>query len=181
MKARYFRRIGILVARRGYNPSYVWRSLWGAKGLVQDGIGWRFGDGRLVKCWKEAWLVKHEKPHTPTKPTDAPEDMLVYELLTADGKGWDEEKVSRMLGEDAGLALQLPLPEFHREDLRQWVLTSDGRYSVKSGYWLAHMSKGGDDHGGELVDWWRKIWNMKIPPKIRHFLWGVIKGNIVVG
>ena len=38
LKARYFKNDDILSARRGFDPSYSWRSLWGAKSLLLEGL-----------------------------------------------------------------------------------------------------------------------------------------------
>ncbi|XP_074299649.1 putative mitochondrial protein AtMg00310 [Silene latifolia] len=55
-KAKYFKNNTILEARRGYDPSYVWRSLWNAKALLLDGIRWRVGNGKDIGVWEKAWL-----------------------------------------------------------------------------------------------------------------------------
>jgi hypothetical protein len=49
LKSKYFSKGAFITSRLGSNPSYVWRSLWGAKHLVQAGMMWRVGDGKSVK------------------------------------------------------------------------------------------------------------------------------------
>ncbi|XP_021717912.1 uncharacterized protein LOC110685694 [Chenopodium quinoa] len=41
LKAKYFKNCDVLAASRGYNPSYVWRSMWGARELLLEGLKWR--------------------------------------------------------------------------------------------------------------------------------------------
>ena len=48
LKKKYFLE-SFLLSRLGYNPSYVWRSIWGAKRLVQAGMIWRVGEGNSIK------------------------------------------------------------------------------------------------------------------------------------
>lgn len=48
LKVRYYKNDNVLEARRGYNPSFTWRSMWGAKALLLEGLCWRIGDGWSV-------------------------------------------------------------------------------------------------------------------------------------
>ncbi|CAH9085616.1 unnamed protein product [Cuscuta epithymum] len=48
-RARYFSKNSFLEAKVGHNPSFIWRSLWEAKGMVKKGFRWRVGDGSLIK------------------------------------------------------------------------------------------------------------------------------------
>ena len=55
-KAKYFPKCSFLEAYRGANASYTWRSLWGAKSLLREGLQWRIGDGRKMMVWDDKWL-----------------------------------------------------------------------------------------------------------------------------
>jgi hypothetical protein len=56
LKKKYFSKESFLMSWLGSNPSYVWRSIWGAKDLVQAGMLWRVVDGNLIKIWGEKWI-----------------------------------------------------------------------------------------------------------------------------
>lgn len=56
LKARYFKNNDFIEARRGYDPSYTWRSIWGAKSLLTDGLKCRVGYGASIAVWDEDWL-----------------------------------------------------------------------------------------------------------------------------
>ncbi|XP_021743502.1 uncharacterized protein LOC110709598 [Chenopodium quinoa] len=58
--------------------------------------------------------------------------------------------------------------------------TKNGIFTVKSCYWLARdvMAVVGDVGSNE--DYWRLVWNTQGPPKLKHFLWGAVKGNLAV-
>lgn len=56
LKAKYFPRTDMLQAGLGHNPSYLWRSILAAKGVVEEGIGWRIGNGRLVNILADRWV-----------------------------------------------------------------------------------------------------------------------------
>uniref|UniRef100_A0A803LRS4 Reverse transcriptase n=1 Tax=Chenopodium quinoa TaxID=63459 RepID=A0A803LRS4_CHEQI len=65
LKVRYFKHSDFIEARRGFDPSYSWRSIWGAKNLLLDGLRWRVGDGSLIKVWEDAWLLNFGSPGVP--------------------------------------------------------------------------------------------------------------------
>ena len=45
LKACYFKRDDVLDVRRGFDPSFTWRSIWGSKSLLLEGLSWRVGSG----------------------------------------------------------------------------------------------------------------------------------------
>ncbi|KAA3466916.1 reverse transcriptase [Gossypium australe] len=40
----------------GSHPSFTWRSIWSARGLLEVGLGWRIGGGSTINIWNDAWL-----------------------------------------------------------------------------------------------------------------------------
>ncbi|XP_075675023.1 uncharacterized protein LOC142644259 [Castanea sativa] len=68
------------------------------------------------------------------------------------------------------------------EDVLIWPLTTDGGYSVQSAY---HMLVAAEDclipsssslaHAHAV---WKEIWKMKVPNKIRHFIWRAVKDSL---
>lgn len=57
MKARYYKHDDTLESRRGFDPSMTWRSIWGAKSLLLEGLAWRIGNGGSVKVRSDKWIV----------------------------------------------------------------------------------------------------------------------------
>ncbi|XP_012468921.2 uncharacterized protein LOC105787003 [Gossypium raimondii] len=45
LKAKYYRGSDFMEASLGANPSFFWRSIWCAKGLLGSGLKWRIGSG----------------------------------------------------------------------------------------------------------------------------------------
>ncbi|KAA3486767.1 reverse transcriptase [Gossypium australe] len=56
MKAKYYLNNEFLNAILGSHPSFSWRSIWCARGLLKVDMGWRVGNGKSINLWKEAWL-----------------------------------------------------------------------------------------------------------------------------
>jgi hypothetical protein len=55
-KEKYYSHVNFLQSSLGRSPSYVWRSIWTAKKLLEEGLVWRVGDGRSIKIWEDKWV-----------------------------------------------------------------------------------------------------------------------------
>lgn len=60
-----------------------------------------------------------------------------------------------------------------------WVNSNDGIYTVKTGYrmWCDSNSSW---HENTHSAGWTKLWYLKIPHKMRMFLWRVCRNNVLV-
>lgn len=56
LKGRYFRHTGIMEAKVGNNPSFIWRSLLWSREIIEDGILWKISNGRKVSITKDRWI-----------------------------------------------------------------------------------------------------------------------------
>ena len=56
LKAKYFLDSNFLEAQLGKNPSYTWRSLVAARGVLHCGLRWNIGNGWKVKIWIDRWI-----------------------------------------------------------------------------------------------------------------------------
>lgn len=55
-KARYFTSCSFSREKANHNPNYVWRSMLGAKFLVEEGFKWKVGNRRKINTWQGKWL-----------------------------------------------------------------------------------------------------------------------------
>ncbi|KAF2312615.1 hypothetical protein GH714_035237 [Hevea brasiliensis] len=81
-------------------------------------------------------------------------------------------EIIRNLFNDKDVALigQIPLLQTRRDDVRFWIHDCKGIFTVKSAYkWL--MDNFNASSPGESVGFWNKMWQLKIPPKIKNFIW----------
>lgn len=90
--------------------------------------------------------------------------------MTMDGKEWDVDLVHDMFNSrDANLILTIPIRS-SQADTWYWRKEKMGHYSVKSAY-AALIEQRGSQVSSANSGFWRKLWNLKIPLKIKHFLW----------
>lgn len=134
-KAKYFPNCSVLDARLGHSPSYVWRSLWSSKSLLQDGLLWCFGNGSNINVWRDPWMDLNGR-FVITACPNGMEEFSVNQLRKLDGS-WDLVLIRDIFNErDANLIQQIPLPPNPTSDFLSWGYTKDGCFSVRTGYML---------------------------------------------
>ncbi|KAL0344526.1 UNVERIFIED_CONTAM: putative mitochondrial protein [Sesamum radiatum] len=175
LKARYFPRSDVFSASLGTRPSFTWRSVMAAQSLFRKGCRWRVGTGEHIRAWDDPWLPRPRsfKPITPAPVV--PANLFVADLVTPDGLDWDVVRVRELFWpEDSEVILGLPLSRTREPDLLVWHYSKNGRFSVRSAYHLACLlddRPGSSSLGEHESSWWRKVWQSKIPNKIKVFVW----------
>lgn len=170
LKVRYFKNSSFLEARRGYNPSFSWRSIWGAKSLLLDGMKWRVGNGLSIKVWEDSWMPGEGSHLVPTPMEDSDVNMRVSELIDFNEGCWNVEAVAATFNEVEGQAIKdIPLSRPWPDDKLYWWPTPDGIYIVRYGYWLSrmgHLRTWELFNGASENELWRLVWRMGVPPML---------------
>ena len=141
LKAKYFPHGHILTAELGTKPSFTWRSVWGARGIIQKGSRWLIGNGEKVRIWEDRWLPRPYsfRPITVGRAEDA--TRRVAELIDKVNGVWNEPVVrSWFLPCDAEIIFSLPLCQSWPEDQLIWHFFADGKFSIKSAYHVARAN-----------------------------------------
>ena len=84
LKARFSKHDEVLNARRGFDPSFTLRSMWGAKSLLLEGLGWRVGSSWPINAMRDKWLMLEGILATLTLLNDNITDIQVGELKNSD-------------------------------------------------------------------------------------------------
>lgn len=108
---------------------------------------------------------------THTSITD--NSLKVRNLITRDGL-WNEYVVrNSFIPIEAESILNIPLNRRGCTVKRIWLGNSKGIYTVNAGYFLKakgfHPPQFHSAHS--LQGWWKLLWKLCIPPKVRIFLW----------
>ncbi|XP_021760243.1 uncharacterized protein LOC110725079 [Chenopodium quinoa] len=93
LKAKYFKHCDVLEAYRGYDPSYTWRSIWGAKSLLLEGLKWRVGNGTDIPVWDCAWLPGNSSICVPSLLDRSDMSLRVCDLIDHESMSWREEVI----------------------------------------------------------------------------------------
>ncbi|XP_021763062.1 uncharacterized protein LOC110727505 [Chenopodium quinoa] len=118
---------------RGHDPSYVWRSIRGAKSLLLEGLKWRVGNGESINVLDEAWLPGSYSTALPTPNLESTGSLRGSDLMYSCKGEWDWDQVNLHLIEgDATRVRGIPLSSRNLKDIRYWWPTEDGIYTIKS-------------------------------------------------
>jgi ribonuclease HI len=101
---------------------------------------------------------------------------------------WDEPRLRELfLTVDVNRILQIPLNTQGFDDFIAWNHTKHGRFTVRSAYYLQWKHKFGPRAGqlsmpGSSVNnpVWKSLWKLKIPGKVKIFIWRAMHGIIPV-
>ncbi|KAK3194282.1 hypothetical protein Dsin_025592 [Dipteronia sinensis] len=69
--------------------------------------------------------------------------------------------------------LHLRLGSSRIEDVILWHYEEIGRYTVNNGYWVGRNmeAKASTSSGSSQSFWWKVLWKLKIPQKVKIFVW----------
>jgi hypothetical protein len=137
MKEKYFPREGFFDAQLGRRPSYVWRSLIKAKSILQNGVGWKVGNGENIRIWEDARLSSpHGRLFLPNR-LGWPSDAQVSSLIDTNSGWWNLDLIQQIFNPkevaQIGRVLLSPLKQPTKII---WRGTPSGIFTVRSAYHL---------------------------------------------
>ncbi|KAL5562410.1 hypothetical protein UlMin_032157 [Ulmus minor] len=177
LKACYFPNGDFLNARKGKHSSLVWRSLVWGRDIIEKGSRWRVGSRKNIDIFKDRWLPEPSNFKVTTPPM-LPRVFKVA-MLRLNNDDWNKALIEYLFNaNDVKAILSLPIGSFEHDDVLFWHFTKDGEYTVKSGYKVALDSRGciEPSQPGPMQHWWKILWGLKLPPKVKSFCWKLCKG-----
>ncbi|KAM2728910.1 hypothetical protein EV1_000356 [Malus domestica] len=179
IKARYFPHCSFWEAKKGARASWAWSSLLSGRELLASGSHWQIMGGDDVRVWVDRWLPSLPSGHPlPLGEVSVSSNLRVSSLIDASSCQWDIDFLRPFLSMADQRAIQETIIGDSRwNDRLIWAANRNGKYSVNSGYrWLQVRPMDVREHRLPAVrsipkSLWTCIWQLDVPPKIRHFLW----------
>ena len=110
----------------------------------------------------------------------------VCELINCDRGEWKAEVVkSLFIPHEAETILGFPISSALLEDSVIWNASPNSKFSARSTYELAmnlceQSERGCISNDGVIKKFWRKIWSLQVPNKVKHFAWRACKISSLV-
>ncbi|CAB4284327.1 unnamed protein product [Prunus armeniaca] len=170
-------------------------SSWGWKGIIQGrkvleaGLRWRIGNGKIVRISEDGWLPKPYAFKVLSRHPDMPHRVM--DLIDPEVRIWQRDLIQRYFTlEEAQLILPMVISWWGCPDRQIWHFIKHGRYTVKSGYDLAIklrrngvISRKGEgecsNQSGQRCPW-KRIWALQMPSKTWMFIWRCCRNVLVV-
>ena len=180
-KARYFPNSNFLNAVAQLGMSFTWRSILAGRSLLSKGLRFQIGGGIDVSLWNDPWLPLPFSFKPYSLPMEGTESWRVCDIIDQDNGEWVKDVVVDLFTEDeALLILKIPLSVRSAEDRLIWHYDRNGIFSVKSGYHVArsfkNLASSSTSSGTNGNSLWKKLWGLCIPPKVRLFVWRLLRG-----
>uniref|UniRef100_A0A803QHU6 Reverse transcriptase domain-containing protein n=1 Tax=Cannabis sativa TaxID=3483 RepID=A0A803QHU6_CANSA len=174
LKHRFFSNSTFLDANIGHSPSLTWQSICWGKELLVKGLRFKVGNGTQIDSKLDPWIqgFNEFKPVSYLGSTSLPVSSFITEERI-----WNVPMLNTYFHPiDSDRILTIPLSFFPDMDRLIWHFTSNGLYTVQSGFHLASSLE--EQHcsstSNNQRDWWKYFWNLNLPPKIRIFVWKVL-------
>ena len=108
--------------------------------------------------------------------------VWVCDLFYPNSRIWDPGKLAiYFLPWEAEKVGGIYVGEAKAEDVMIWLLSSSGCYSVRNAYCMLmeaeNFALSSSSSPMAINAIWKKIWKLKVPNKVRHFLWRVVKDS----
>ena len=134
------------------------------------------GNSRLIHIWEDKWLPTPTtyKVISPPRPFD---DFPMVSALIDHETRWKFELIQDMfLPFEADTILNMPLSYNLLEDKLIWTGNRKGDFTINSEYYIACSLVEAEEtsessSGDPRTPFWKKIWHLKIPSKMRIFVW----------
>lgn len=165
--------------KKGTRASWLWSSLLEGRKVLQGNLLASVGDGESTCVWNDPWI-----PNLPGKtlfhhcPLSCFETLKVAALRLE--TGWDLSPIDEYLSDDERHTI---LNSRYRSitSTDKWLLCYGKwhTYTVKDGYKVAHNvilrdhNKPSSSYSNNLNPLWKTIWKLKVPNKIRFFMWKI--------
>jgi len=104
-KARYFPSSDYLASSIGHIPSFVWRSVWSVKAVVENGFQWSIGSGTNISVWNPSWIRGNYSIPRPADMNLAMASLKVSDLFVPHMKQWHTKNIFILL--DSSSAYQI--------------------------------------------------------------------------
>ena len=177
LKDKYFPSSSFMEASIPRNASFTWRSIMGARKVIELGSRWRVGNGDKIRIWKDRWLPTPTTYKVISPPQTLHDEALVSNLINNNPHCWNSKLIDEIfLPRDANLIKSLPLSFRKPRDVLIWAANPKGLFTVKSAYHLLQKEaqrSGMGEASSNLSSrkFWNLLWSILTPRKIQLFLW----------
>ncbi|KAA3463879.1 reverse transcriptase [Gossypium australe] len=171
-KAKYFPTSYFLYSQLGNRNSYVWRSIWAARGILEKGLIWKVGTGTSISIDNDAWVPNLVNSRLLSSFTGL-NDSKVDVLINGQNREWNKEMVENTFeAAEAEMILRIPLGKFPHDDILAWRGEPTGVLSVKSSYkLLQRYDPSAYAIQPDYIDFYKKLWCIDLPTKVKINMW----------
>lgn len=132
-----------------------------------------------MQVWQDPWLPRENDCYVQSPCVPRFEYMQFSDLMNEYRLSWNVDMMKGLLiEEEAELGLSIPPSVWHRQDRCIWAPSRTGKYSVKSAYYSQLEWR--RPSVGSTTSLWKCVWKVNVPPKIKNFMWRLMRNILPV-
>ncbi|XP_030959119.1 uncharacterized protein LOC115981073 [Quercus lobata] len=137
---------------------------------------WRIGNGASIRIKENKWLLDQCYRTVISPLPNIPPDAKVSSLINSTSCAWKFDVIHQnFLLHEAKIILSIPLSFRLPSDCLIWSKTPSGLFIAQSAYKLlacdASTNNTSSSNPNPQKSFWRGLWMLWIPSKMRHFVW----------
>ena len=122
------------------------------------------------------WLPLKNKAKVTSPQILGQVNTSVAVLINESTRSWRSDVIDHVFEPaEAAIIKGIPLSSFSQEDKLIWPFTPSGQYTMKSGYRFLYESSSPEQITEEDSVFWKKIWGLQVPNKVKNFIWRACK------
>jgi hypothetical protein len=183
-KEKYYPNGEFLQAKLGSRPSFAWRSIFNARGVLEAGLRWRVGNGEKIKIWGDKWLPPPSSSlfFSPYHGLDS--SARVCDLIDPITRWWNLQLLHNIFTpEEVARICSVALSSRRANNTLIWIDTQTGIFSVKSAYHMEQQRKmqlrGESSRPQMESEVWKCLWQMRAPAKVKNLWWRRLGNNLL--
>jgi hypothetical protein len=177
LKGKYFPNGDFVSATRKKKSSETWRAILYGREALLKGLIKRIGPGN-INIWSERWIGSSSSRQPLFRMVNSNVEQ-VHQLFLPGTRSWDEAVVrNNFCSVDADEILKMKPGTHLHEDVLAWAPELKGFFIVRSCYCLLknegdqkEVCSSSETANSDGERWWKRLWNLKVPPKVRIFWW----------
>lgn len=152
--------------------------------MLSRGTRFQVGNGNNISIWNDPWLPLPHSFKPFSLPMEGTESWVVADIIDLENRKWVSSVIIELfIATEADLILKIPLGRQSTDDRLMWHYDNKGVFNVKSGYQVARMienmstqTSSSSSNNNNSKKLWNKVWQARIPPKVRAFTWRLMRG-----
>ncbi|KAL9293886.1 putative ribonuclease H domain, reverse transcriptase zinc-binding domain-containing protein [Arabidopsis thaliana] len=143
--------------------SSTWRSVgFGLRAVIYPGHSWVVGDGRSIRFWTDKWLSSKSLIDDVVGALPLGFEQLSVRDLWREEAGWDLTRIALWVSKEKRMELAAIVVDNFTgaRDRLSWGESPDGKFT-------------------DMESFYRRVWKVVAPERVRTFLWMVSKQIIM--
>nr|XP_023879969.1 uncharacterized protein LOC111992340 [Quercus suber] len=167
---------GSVFEAKSKKGSFAWQSILKARHVIEEGMLWRVGDGSQIQVFKDSWILGCFPTKAVPLMQDCVDDSTVSSFIDQTTMDWNGQMIDQKIAPYLAQRIKaIPLCRMPQEDCIVWPRSRDRNYSMKTRYQLLGELENREvalgSNSADLRNFWKGIWSLRIPNKIKHFGW----------